>query len=101
MKLVTFAANEPFVLAVTGVEVSIVCAILTLPQGDALDGRCTSLRTGLALTPSAGEIMACAETCAESTRANTEAGSALKNMTRREMGEIDQLGLQNTPGKKR
>lgn len=53
MKFSTPIVTDPSAATGVAVDVSIVCAMLTLPQGDAVDGRWTSLRAGLA-TPRAG-----------------------------------------------
>lgn len=63
--------NCPAEFAATAVDVLIVFAMFTLPQGFALLGRCTLLRTGVPETPRAGAIAACA--CAWLRRARTTA----------------------------
>ncbi len=45
-------------LSWTALEESKVCAMLALPQGFASEGRWTSLRLGVPLTPRTGEIAA-------------------------------------------
>ncbi len=58
LKLVMVAANEPFVAAFTAVDESMVCAMLMLPQGFAVEGRWTSFLAGVPWTPRAGEMAA-------------------------------------------
>jgi hypothetical protein len=54
--------------------------MLTLPQGELPLGRWTSLRTGVPLTPSAGERIACAETCDATARTETRVIKDFPNM---------------------
>ena len=74
LKLVMVAAKDPSALATMGVTVLRSVAMLTLPHSAALLGRWTSLRTGVPVTPRAGEMMACACAWMEapSTRAATK-----------------------------
>jgi hypothetical protein len=91
LKLVTSKVTDPSAATGVAVEVSRVVAGSMLPQGFAVEGRCTSLRAGAPLTPRAGLEtkenknnqglsfedtnkrytylgMACAEVCAASAR---------------------------------
>lgn len=61
LKFVTVAVKVPSAAATIGVVVPIVCAILTFPHGACLDGRWTSLRVGVPLTPNGGWMIACAD----------------------------------------
>ena len=60
LKLVIVAVNVPSLLSAIVPEVSMVCAMFVLPHGFAVEGRWTSLRWGVPLTPSSGAIAACA-----------------------------------------
>ena len=83
--MVIVAANEPLLLSGTVPLVSRLDAMFVVPHGFAVDGRCTSLRTGVPLTPSIGEIAACA--CACSAPASKSAAVAMtgfeKNMMKK------------------
>jgi len=72
LKFTTFMVTVPSAATGIAVDVSIVVAGLMLPQGCAVEGRCTSLRWGVPLTPRAGLGIACAEVCAARAR-KTEA----------------------------
>ena len=82
LKFVIVAVNVLSAFMVIVLEVSRVAAMLVLPQGRALFGRWTSLRTGVPATPRTGETAACALTCSVAERRTAEAvmRGAEKNM---------------------
>lgn len=57
LKSVELVMKVPVASATTGVLVSMVDATSTVPQGLAVEGRCTSARTAVPVTPRAGVIM--------------------------------------------
>ncbi len=77
LKFVIVVWNCPFASAVTAVEESIFWATLTLPQGRAFDGRCTSFRTGVPCTPNMGAMAAWARTSRERLRQSATAATRL------------------------
>ena len=69
MKLVTETVKEPSAAAATDCEVPTAEATFTpAPHGAFVEGRVTSDRAGVPVTPRAGEMSACAEACAASAR---------------------------------
>ena len=69
MKLVTETVKEPSAAAATDCEVPTAEATFTpAPHGAFVEGRVTSDRAGVPVTPRAGEMSACAEACAARAR---------------------------------
>ena len=84
LKFVIVAVNVLSAFIVIVPEVSRLAATFVLPQGRALFGRWTSLRTGVPATPSTGETAACALASSEAERRRAAAATTLeKYMTRR------------------
>ena len=74
-------ANDPFAFAGMAVDVSRFLAMFTpAPQGLMLLGRRTSRRTGVPLTPRAGETAAWALTAAANARKKKAAMKDFENM---------------------
>lgn len=80
LKLVAVVVKVPSAAAATGVEVSILAAMLVVPHGVAFDGFWTSFRTGAPETPRTGAIAACACACAESVTTMAASETSLENM---------------------
>jgi len=87
LKSVALVMKVPLASATTAVLASMVEATSMLPQGCEEEGRCTSFRTAVPLTPRAGVMIACALICAETAKRRETVAKTLENMT----GSSEQL----------